>query len=280
MPALLAAVRSAGADATAVPWDDPQADWASYDLAVIRSTWDYTWRTDAFLAWAERCAALTVLANPPGVLRWNADKSYLGDLAAAGVPVVETRYLPPGEGGPGALPADREFVIKPTRGAGGRLAARHQPGDPAAAAHLAALHERGLTALVQPYQSGVDRTGERALVHLGSAPLHAVRKGAVLAPGVPYDDRKVSHPGLTPWEPTPAELAAARTALAAVPDAAGPLLYARVDLVDGDDGAPRVMELELIEPNLFLHIRPESLSAVARHLVVAAFAAEAPDAAR
>jgi hypothetical protein len=104
LPGLHRALLATGADADVVCWDDPDLDWAGYDLAVIRSTWDYTLRTGAFLAWAERCAALTTLANPPGVVRWNADKRYLGELAAAGVPVVPTRYLPPGTGMADGLP--------------------------------------------------------------------------------------------------------------------------------------------------------------------------------
>ncbi|MFI7410214.1 RimK family alpha-L-glutamate ligase [Streptomyces sp. NPDC049627] len=261
LPVLVRALREAGAEADAVYWDDDAVDWGGYDLAVIRSTWDYSWRAAEFLAWAERCGKATRLANPAGVVRWNADKRYLGDLTAAGVPVVPTRYIAPGDAVDG-FPLDHEYVVKPTSGAGARFAARYTPDDhDTAVRQLARMHAEGFTAMVQPYLTNIDVSGERALQFYGGRLLHASRKGAVLTPGTPYDERKVAHPGLEPWTPTPAELAVAERALAAVPEAPE-LLYARVDLVDGEDGQPRVMELELVEPNLFLSLHPGSVPAV------------------
>jgi glutathione synthase/RimK-type ligase-like ATP-grasp enzyme len=268
LPGLVAALRQAGARAEAVVWDDPDADWASFDLAVLRSTWDYSWRAAEFVAWAHRCGTLTRLANPPEVVRWNTDKRYLGDLAAAGVPVVPTRYLAPGDAPD--LPGEGEYVVKPTSGAGARFAARYTPAEHATAVrHLQRLHAEGFTAMVQPYMKGIDAAGERALQFFGGRLLHASRKRAVLTPGTPYDERKAAHPGLEPWSPTPAELAVAERALAAVPGTPE-LLYARVDLVDGEDGEPRVMELELVEPNLFLDLHPGSVTGVVEAVLAAA----------
>ncbi|MFD8077353.1 hypothetical protein ACFV3E_32435 [Streptomyces sp. NPDC059718] len=269
LPVLRDAVAAAGAEAVIVHWDDPDVDWAGFDLVVIRSTWDYTVRTEEFLAWADRCGAATTLFNPPAVVRWNSDKRYLGELASLGVPAVATRYLPPG-GGTGGLPGDRDFVVKPAAGAGARYAARYRPGQhEEARAHVARMHEEGFTAMVQPYMPRIDTTGERALVFLGGRFLHAIAKNAVLSPDTRYDQRKVAHPGVRPWIPTEAELAAAERALAAVPGTPE-LLYARVDLVDAEDGTPCVMELELIEPNLFLADHPGSLPVVAGAIVRAA----------
>ncbi|GGZ73971.1 hypothetical protein GCM10010389_09520 [Streptomyces echinoruber] len=123
--------------------------------------------------------------------------------------------------------------------------------------------------MVQPYMKGIDAAGERALQFFGGRLLHASRKRAVLTPGTPYDEKKVAHPGLEPWSPTPAELAVAERALAAVPGTPE-LLYARVDLVDGEDGEPRVMELELVEPNLFLDLHPGSVAGVVEAVLAAA----------
>ncbi|MET7847994.1 hypothetical protein ABZT48_07055 [Streptomyces avermitilis] len=268
LPVLVEALRAAGADAASRYWDDPDADWGSYDLVVIRSTWDYSWRAAEFVAWAERCGQLTRLANPAAVVRWNTDKRYLGELAGAGVPVVPTRYLAPGD--PLGLPDDHEYVVKPTSGAGARLAARYTPGErETAVRQLARMHEKGLTAMVQPYLTQIDTTGERALQFFGGRLLHASRKGAVLAPGTPYDADKIPHPRLRPWQPSPAELAVAESALAAVPNAPE-LLYARVDLVDDEKGRPVVMELELVEPNLFLWLHPDSLPVVVEAVIAAA----------
>lgn len=99
LPALVAALREAGAEAEAVFWDDGDVDWAGYDLAVIRSTWDYSWRAAEFVAWAERCAKVTRLANPAEVVRWNTDKRYLGELAEAGC-----RWCRPGISRPATRP--------------------------------------------------------------------------------------------------------------------------------------------------------------------------------
>ncbi|KUO22449.1 ATP-grasp domain-containing protein [Streptomyces dysideae] len=268
LPVLVRALRDAGAQADSVYWDDSDVDWGGYDLAVIRSTWDYSWRAGEFLEWAERCGKATKLANPADVVRWNADKRYLGELAEDGVPVVPTRYLAPKDAAD--LPGDHEYVIKPTSGAGARYAARYTPDEhDTAVRQLARMHAEGLTAMVQPYVRSIDAVGERALQFFGGRLLHASRKRAVLAPGTAYDADKVAHPGLEPWTPTAAELAVAERALAAVPEAPE-LLYARVDLVDGEDGEPRVMELELVEPNLFLSLHTGSVSRVVEAILVEA----------
>ncbi|WP_030323626.1 ATP-grasp domain-containing protein [Streptomyces sp. NRRL B-3229] len=267
LPVLVEALRAAGAEAEAVFWD-ADVDWSGYDLAVIRSTWDYSWRAAEFTAWAERCGKATRLANPAQIVRWNTDKRYLGELDRAGVPVVPTGYIAPGD--PLSLPTDHEYVVKPTSGAGARYAARYTPerhGD--AVRQLERMHAEGLTAMVQPYMRGIDAGGERALQFFGGRLLHASRKRAVLSPGTAFDADKVAHPGLEPWSPTPAEVAVAERALAAVPEAPE-LLYARVDLVDGEDGQPRVMELELVEPNLFLFLHPGSLPRVVEAVLAAA----------
>ncbi|WP_192340928.1 ATP-grasp domain-containing protein [Streptomyces sp. VITNK9] len=268
LPVLARALADAGASASVEVWDDAGVDWAAFDLVLIRSTWDCSWRADEFTAWAERCGGATRLANPAPVVRWNTDKRYLADLAAAGVPTVPTSYAAPGEA-PG-LPDGHEYVVKPTSGAGARFAARYTPGEHATAVRqVERMHAEGFTAMVQPYMRAIDTAGERALQFFGGRLLHASRKGAVLAPGTPYDARKVAHPGLEPWTPTAAEVAVAEAALAAVPGAAEPL-YARVDLVDGDDGRPRVMELELVEPNLFLWLHERSLPRVVEAVLEAA----------
>ncbi|MFJ9863787.1 RimK family alpha-L-glutamate ligase [Streptomyces sp. NPDC101165] len=269
LPVLVRALTDAGAEAEARHWDDPDADWGAYDLVVIRSTWDYSWRAEEFGAWVERVGAVTRLANPPAVVRWNSDKCYLGELAAAGVPTVPTRYIAPGE--PADLPADHEYVIKPTSGAGARFAARYTPAEhETAVRQLARMHAEGFTAMVQPYVRDIDVSGERALQFFGGGLLHASRKGAVLSSGTPYDADKVAHPDLESWQPTDAELAVAEKALTSVPGGAPGLLYARVDLVDGEDGQPCVMELELVEPNLFLFLHPVSLPRVTEAILAAA----------
>ncbi|WP_328923961.1 hypothetical protein OG429_04490 [Streptomyces sp. NBC_00190] len=251
LPVLVAALRARGIDAVAVDWDDAGFDWAAQDAVVIRSTWQYTDGLPEFLAWADRVGAVTSLHSPAEVVRWNSDKTYLAELAAHGVPTVPTRFIAPGDAV--RLPEDGEIVVKPSVSAGARNSARYTLAQrDAAEAHVRLLHEGGETAMVQPYMERIV-DGERALVFLGGRFSHAMRKGPVLNDTGRIDNARVPHPDLVRHVPDAVERAVAAAALAtvAVP-AGGPLLYARVDLALAGDGSPVVMELELIEPNLFL----------------------------
>jgi glutathione synthase/RimK-type ligase-like ATP-grasp enzyme len=239
---LLDALAAEGLRARWQVWGEP----VDADLVVLRSTWDYTWRLLAFLDW---CAGLGRLANPLRVVIWNTDKAYLLELAESGVPVVPTELVAPGER---ASWPDGEFVIKPSIGAGARGFGRFTDPD-AAAAHLTALHAVGRTAMVQPFQRSVAREGEFALVYLGGRYSHAFAKSE---PGAePVDDTGLRLSARAPLpEPGPAlrtvaeDVMDAAAAVLGMPRAA--LLYARVDLVRGEDGAPLLLELELVEPNL------------------------------
>jgi hypothetical protein len=262
LPLLVDALARRGIEADVAVWDDPDVDWGSYALAVVRSTWDYTPRRDEFLAWAYRVAAVTALANPPPVLAWSTDKRYLADLAAAGVPVVPTQWLEP-ETAPRPLPAPEaagasEIVVKPVVGAGTVGAGRFEAtaaGRAAADEHAACLLAEGMAVMVQPYLDAIDEAGETALVYVAG-----VTKAAILRPGGTafIDGGLYAEEDLEPGLATPAQRAVGEAALAAIAryvsldPARTPLLYARVDLVPGTDGSPVVLELELAEPSLFL----------------------------
>ncbi|MEU9177180.1 hypothetical protein AB0C90_10070 [Streptomyces sp. NPDC048550] len=249
LPLMLEALRARGVDAVAAPWDAEGFDWSQCAAVVIRSTWDYAERWPEYLAWADAVQGATRLDNPAGLVRWNTDKRYLGELAGCGVPVVPTRFIAPGEAL--VLPEHGQFVVKPAVSAGSRDTARYaEHHHDLAAGHVAALHAAGSTAMVQPYLSRIDE-GERALVFLGGVFSHALRKGPVLTDVGVVDNDRAPHPDLVPHRPSAAELALAGAALAAVPGAR-PLLFARVDIATADDGTPVLMELELVEPNLFM----------------------------
>ncbi len=256
-PALLAALGAHGVSAEPAIWDDPGVDWSSYDLVVVRNTWDYVDRRAEFVNWS---AGLARAANPAGILRWNTDKRYLADLEAAGVPTVATRFFAP-EDDP-VLPQWDDYVIKPAVSAGAADTARWRrgPDDAAALAHLHDLAAAGRTTMVQPYLSAVDIAGESALIYLGGRFSHSVRKGPLLTvgaltPAISLDDVDPTE-HITPRDATPAELAVAERVLAAVPAVADGLLYARVDLLPDDRGDPVLLELELTEPSLFLWASP------------------------
>jgi glutathione synthase/RimK-type ligase-like ATP-grasp enzyme len=267
MALLSSAVAANGGDVSVAYWDDSSVDWASFDLVVIRSPWDYSWRSREFLEWLLACESQARVMNPPHIMRWNADKTYLRFLQAQSVPVINTRFIAPGEAA--SLPGDHEFVVKPAVGGGSRYCARYSPGErPLAEEHVRSIHAEGVTVMVQPYMHQIDTSGERALVFIKGKFLHAIRKNAVLSPGVRFDLDKDAHPGTQPWTPTEQELALARKALAAVPFPE-PLLYARVDMISGP-AQPVLTELELVEPGLYLRIHPGSQDKVAQAIVSAA----------
>ncbi|MER5891343.1 hypothetical protein ABT160_46760 [Streptomyces sp. NPDC001941] len=259
LPRIVAALNADGGRAEAVAWDASGVAWDAYDLAVVRSVWDYSRRLDEFLGWVGGAARATRLLNPEPVVRWSVDKRYLRDLAGRGVPVVPTRFVEPGD-----PCAEEDFVgtgavvVKPSVSAGARDTARYEPGQyDRAVRHARALLDQGRTVMVQPYLRRVEE-GERALVFLDGRFSHAIRKGPLLTePGV-IDNARDAHPGVAAYTPSEAELRLAARALAAVPGAGGadPLLYARVDLALDEAGEPLVMELELLEPNLFLGSAP------------------------
>ncbi|MBB4684575.1 ATP-grasp domain-containing protein [Amycolatopsis jiangsuensis] len=228
-------------------WDDPGTDFAVADLVILRATWDYPERREEFLDW---CESVPALANPAAVVRWNTDKSYLVELLDAGVPTVPAELVPVGE-----QPnwPKQPFVIKPTVGAGSRGVAKFEAAGPEAGDHLRGLHEDGRTALVQPYQSSVDTQGEIAAVFFGGVYSHAFTKAAMLGSGMDASGLYLQE-RLAAAVPAPEVRAVAEDALDAACSLLGilraELLYARVDLVRGDDGRPLVLELELAEPSL------------------------------
>lgn len=252
LPPLLEALERAGVECGLCDWTDPEVDWASWDAAVIRSPWDYFHDLDAFLAWAGEVDAQTRLLNPLPVVRWSCDKRYLRDLTKAGVPVVPTRFVEPGE----EVPAPSgDVVVKPAVGAGSNDALRVRPGsEDAARRHIEAIIASGRAAMIQPYLSGVDAAGETGLLFAGGAFSHAVRKGAILdAEEVVFVEGLYAEEDISPRTPSAAELAVAHRALAVAP---GATTYARIDLIPGPDGSPVVLEVEMVEPSLFLHTAP------------------------
>ena len=259
MNPLLDALRAAGADTHEVDWDDDAIDWSGFDLALLRSTWDYFERLPEFLDWAARVAEHTRLVNPLAVLRWNTDKHYLAELARAGVPVVPSTFLEPDDDVAAILDvvlnthADaRDFVVKPAVGAGSRDAQRHARDDRnGIIAHARRLLDARRSVLLQPYLDRVDEHGETALLFFDGVFSHAIRKGPLLKRGEGATAGLYAEEAITPRTPSPEELEIAQRALAAIP-LDTPLLYARVDLIHDDDGAPRLLELELVEPSVFV----------------------------
>ena len=259
--ALVAALRERGLDPRPAVWSDPEVDWSAFDLCLIRTVWDYFHRAAEFLEWVDRAGAVVEMWNPPQTLRWNAHKHYLRDLEDAGVPVIPTLWLERGSTPDlPALLAERgwgDAILKPAV-AGGSLGL-HRVVDPAAAqAHLAGLLERG-DAMAQPFLPSITG-GELSIICLDGEPSHAVRK----TPRAGDIRVQPEHGGLVERaEPDAREAEVARQVLAALPH---PALYARVDLVRSGGGEPLLIELECIEPRLFLSHDRDAAGRVAASL--------------
>ncbi|MGJ7441626.1 ATP-grasp domain-containing protein [Aquipuribacter sp. MA13-6] len=258
----LPALASAGLRVRYLSWDDPTA-WQDPEvrsaLVVVRSAWDYTSRRSEFLAWA---ASVPHLANPAEVIAWNTDKVYLDELAEAGLPVVPTRTVRPGQDAAEAVTAAfdvaTEVVVKPTVSAGSKDTRRHG-GAAAALTHAAELLDAGRAVLVQPYLDGVDTLGETGMVVLDGEVSHAFRKGQLLHADAEATDGLYAEEDITATTATAEQLEVARVVTDFLrrrfPQHA-PLLYARVDTVPGPDGTPLLLELELTEPSLWLVADP------------------------
>lgn len=256
---LLGPLAARGVRAEPVAWDAPDVNWSAYQLAVLRSPWDYAPRREEFVAWA---AAVPNLANPAEVVRWNTDKRYLGELAEAGVRLVPTTWVAPGVSW--RPPTGGEYVIKPAISAGSRDTGRYDLSDAGvrrlAERHVARLGAAGRVTMVQPYLTAVDTVGETALLFLagpdGLSFSHAIRKAAMLTGPDEETVELFRTEKITARMPSAAERAAADRVLAALPGGTDRLLYARVDLIPGPDGAPVLVEVELTEPSLFLGHAP------------------------
>jgi hypothetical protein len=269
---IVEALARRGVEAEIVPWD-AAVDWDAFALVVVRSTWDYTERREEFLGWADGVGER--LRNSPALIRWNSDKRYMGDLERAGLPVVPTRFVEPGDPVP---ELEGEVVVKPVISAGGRDTGRFGPGaHDEARALLRRLGEAGRAAMVQPYLATVDTRDESALVHVAGEFSHGLRKLAVLRPDevAPVRDDALGaaeamyDPDLVrAREPSTGEREAARLILGHVAERFRAMpLYARVDLVPGPAGDPVLMELEVVEPNLYLHESPQTAERLAEAIV-------------
>jgi glutathione synthase/RimK-type ligase-like ATP-grasp enzyme len=246
----------AGAEVEFVAWDEP-ADWASFDRVIVRSAWDYSLRLPEFLAWVDEVGPGR-LRNSPEMIRWNSDKRYLAELDGGGLPVPPTLLVAPG----GRVPElDGEVVIKPVTGAGARDTGRFGNESSAAALELLEkLAERDEVAMMQPYLPEIELNGETAVVLFGGRVAYALNKRAFLPPGevAPADETGVAaamreEDLVTLSAASPAELELAEKTIAWIAARFGQMpLFARVDMVLTGSGQPVLMEVEMIEPCLYL----------------------------
>ena len=257
---LRSSLAAAGVESEPVVWNDPAVDWSRHDRVLIRSTWDYQYDIEGFLAWADEIGGR--LLNSPRLVAWNASKRYLAELEHWGLPIVPSRFIAPGDDF--ALPRTGQFVVKPSTSAGSKDTARYRGGDAAADAHVAALLEAGREVLVQPYLDSVDRAAETAVVLLGGEVSHAMRKGPLLELDQEPEPGLFRQEQMSSRDASAGQIGLAREALSSVARQVGDApLYARVDMLDSDAGEPLVLEIELIEPSLFLDFHPPAAARLA-----------------
>lgn len=243
----------AGLEVQAEPWTlAPAERLAGYDLVLPILIWGYHFDLARFQARIEAWAAAGVrLRNPVSVLRWNAEKRYLDALAARGAPIIPTLFVDRLEPAHVAAAAERfgseRLVVKPQVSGAAWKTVKLKPGDP-----LDGAPE--VDAMIQPFLPSVAEEGELSLLFFERRFSHAIRKQAT------GGDFRVQEQfgGLnSPLQPEPEALAAAEQVLAAIDE---PLLYARIDLIRGLDGKWALIEIELIEPDLFLSYEREGVA--------------------
>lgn len=276
---VLEALRERGIDAVAAVWDDPEMDWSTFDLVVLRSTWDYSTRREEFLNWVN---SVPRILNPPSLVDWNTDKAYLRDLADAGVPTIPTIWLDPARNLSARavhtrMPATGDFVIKPTVSLGSRNTGRYEAGEAhsrgLAIKHAVNLLKEDRHVMVQRYLTQVDEVGETTLIFIDGEFSHCVGKGAMLQGPFRPTAGLYKVEEMSDREATEAEREIADQAIAHVSKTLQEnsdeqtLLYGRVDLVPDNDGNPVVIEVEVADPALFLSFKKGAATKLAEAII-------------
>ncbi|HVG00565.1 MAG TPA: hypothetical protein VND68_12060 [Chloroflexia bacterium] len=261
---LLQALRARGVNAGAAVWDDQSFDWSWTKLCVIRSTWDYHQRHADFMAWAEQAASVSQLWNPIEALRWNTHKGYLRDLAERDIPTVPTEWLYAGMTVQLQELLDnrgwQRAVLKPAVSASAYSTILVDEGSISEAQDLAnrLLPSRDL--MLQPFIESVETHGERSLIFIDGVFTHAVRRPSVLTD----PEYAKGHGKYIAVEPATDEPIFGAGVLRA---AGFPTLYARVDVVRDGEGKLSLMELELVEPSLWLAQSPGAVDRFAEGII-------------
>ena len=267
-------LRKRGYNCSVADWRDSTFPFQSSRLVVLRSTWDYHLHHSEFMAWLKSLASHSILKNSWELVQWNSDKRYLRDLSARGIDCVPTYYIEEGAEQvtrsalaeilaslSGSSPASStaaattttssppsKVVVKPSIGLSTfgvkKFDLSTAAGEDAALEHINQL-ARDYCVMVQPFLAEVESYGERALAFIDGEFSHAIRKTAFQHLAVAGEAGEAMVPASAD------EIAFGYKTLAALSEKP---LYARVDIIPDANGALRLLELELIEPSLFLKL--------------------------
>ncbi|WP_425389832.1 ATP-grasp domain-containing protein [Ekhidna sp.] len=246
---VLDALEKLGLKARKVAWSDSSFDWTQTKVAVFRTTWDYAEKFTEFSDWLMEVSVKTKLVNDYGTIIWNLDKHYLNDLRDEGVNIVETYFIEPGDKRTLQELHDelgwQHTVLKPAISAAAKDTFKLTPETLEAYEDRYAYLIKDESMMLQPFQDDVIKRGELSLMLIGDEYTHAVLK--VAKPG---DFRVQDDFGGTvkDYQPTKAEK---DLAIAAVNACETMPIYARVDIVNDNDGNPAISELELVEPEMW-----------------------------
>ena len=260
LPLLVRAFGDRGILTDIVNWDDENVVWNSYRAAIVRSPWDYHRRYAEFCVWLDKASTQTTVINSADIIKWNTDKVYLQEMIDADIPVIPTTYV---RGAEDLVLANDlikgDVVVKPTISAGSNNTERHVNVPASAAAHITQLVDRGMVAMVQPYQRFIDERGETGMLYFNGEYSHAFRKGAILATGDNVKNGLYTEEDIGPRDASREERELGDDVIDFVTQKFGAApLYARVDVVRGSGGYPVLMELEMAEPSLYLHTSRDS----------------------
>jgi hypothetical protein len=247
MEALAPAFEARGMNVKDVDWASPSEDWSRFDAVMIGTTWDYWDRPQAFLDTLDEIEKVTQLYNSAALVRWNSDKRYLQGFEESAVPLIPTLWIDRVDAAAFQSAFEKlgsqDLVFKRQVGAGADGQFRLSPDD--------ALPEMPHPMMVQPFLPMIQQEGELSFIFIDGDFSHALLKQATSGD---YRIQSTYGGTETPVTPSDADLESARHVLTVLDETP---LYARVDMLRGEDGVLRLMELELIEPYLYPVEGPE-----------------------
>lgn len=239
-----------------VKWNDSQFDWGKCQLALFRSTWDYYEKLPEFLDWLNKTSAKIELINNRETILWNLNKKYLRDLENKGISVVRTCFFSKGEAvSPQKLFSmvdSQEIIVKPVVSGTAKDTYRLNSTNISALIPTVVDLFRQQEMMLQPFQQSILNDGEISLIVIGGKCTHAIKKTPKSGDFRVQDD----HGGkVTPYFPSDEER---RFAEVAINNCGYQVMYGRVDVVRSNQGNLAIMELELIEPELFFRFNTKS----------------------
>lgn len=259
------ALESKGLKVIRVDWSNQQFDWTSVKTAIFRTTWDYFDRFDEFMQWLQSVKDHLEFINPIDLVLWNLDKHYLLDLQKKGISIPETYFVERG-----SILSLKEvvsgkswddFILKPAVSGAARHTYKINKGNIDQYEQVFKDLVAAESMLIQPFLTSVLSEGEVALMYFGRKYSHAIRKIAKPGDFRVQDDfgGTVHH-----YTPTQQEIALGEEAILACDPQP---VYARVDLINDNNGQAAISELELIEPELWFRFKPEAANALADAII-------------